>query len=302
MSFSATDVKNLREKTGVGMMECKKALTETGGDMEKAVDWLREKGLAAAAKKSSRIAAEGLVTAITTGDVGVIAEINSETDFVAKNEDFQNFVADIAATIAEKNPADVDALMQTQITNGAKSVEATLQEKILVIGENIKIRRFNRATGVNVTYVHGEGRIGVLVNFAADASAADNAEFVAMGRDIAMQIAAINPQYLNITDIPADVLEKEKAILTEQMLAEGKPANIVEKIVMGKLAKFYKENCLIEQAFVKDNDITIKKLLEQKSAELGFEIAINSYTRFERGEGIEKKEDNFADEVAAMTK
>ena len=301
MSFSASDVKNLREKTGVGMMECKKALTETGGDMDKAVDWLREKGLAAAAKKGDRIAAEGLVATATVGNVGVIAEVNSETDFVAKNQDFQDFVTNIANTIAEKNPANVEALLQAQISNGNESVEATLQEKILVIGENIKIRRFNRVEGVNVTYVHGEGRIGVLVNFDTDAKATENAEFVAMGRDIAMQIAAINPQYLNIADIPDDVLEKEKAILTEQMIGEGKPAQIIEKIVGGKLQKFYKENCLIEQAFVKDNDITIKNLLEQKSAELGFNVAINSYTRFERGEGLEKKEDDFAAEVAKMT-
>ncbi|MBR2846489.1 MAG: elongation factor Ts [Clostridia bacterium] len=298
--ISAASVKELRELTGCGMMDCKKALAETDGNMEKAIEWLREKGLAAAAKKAGRIAAEGLVYASTNADnsVGVVVEVNSETDFVAKNEDFQNFVKGIADVVEKENPADVAALLEMNYPGSEGTVADMLREKILTIGENMNIRRFARYEGSVITYIHGGGRIGVMVNF--DVDGAENDVIAELKKDVAMQVAAAMPQYLDRDSVPAEVVEKEKEILSAQALNEGKPANIVEKMVMGRINKFYQENCLIDQAFIKDNDLSIKKLLEAKSKETGVNIAIKGFVRFEKGEGLEKREDDFAAEVEKM--
>ena len=298
--ISSASVKELRELTGCGMMDCKKALTETDGNMEKAIEWLREKGLAAAAKKAGRIAAEGLVYASTNADnsVGVVVEVNSETDFVAKNEDFQNFVKGIADVVEKENPADVAALLELSYPGSEGTVADMLREKILTIGENMNIRRFARYEGSVITYIHGGGRIGVMVNF--DVDGAENDVIAEVKKDVAMQVAAAMPQYLDRDSVPAEVVEKEKEILSAQALNEGKPANIVEKMVMGRINKFYQENCLVDQVFIKDNDITIKKLLEAKSKETGVNISIKGFVRFEKGEGLEKREDDFAAEVEKM--
>ena len=303
MAFTAKDVKDLRERTGCGMMDCKKALTETDGDFEKAIEYLREKGLAAATKKAGRIAADGMVFATVDKEnkLGVVVEVNSETDFVAKNEMFREFVADVAAVVAKENPATVEELLTKAMPNG-DTVEASLQEKILVIGENIKIRRFVRYEGPCVAYIHAGGTHGVLVNFEVSDEVFAKPEFEAYGKDIAMQIAAANPSYLNKEEVPAEVLEKEKEILTQQAINEGKPAAIAEKMVAGRIAKYYKENCLVEQAFVKDDKQSITAYTNATAKELGGDIKIVAFTRFEKGEGIEKKVDDFAAEVAAMAK
>ncbi len=303
MAFTAKDVKDLRERTGCGMMDCKKALTETDGDFEKAIEYLREKGLAAATKKAGRIAADGMVFATVDKEnkIGVVVEVNSETDFVAKNEMFREFVADVAAVVAKENPATVEELLTKAMPNG-DTVEAALQEKILVIGENLKIRRFVRYEGPCVAYIHAGGTHGVLVNFEVADEVFAKAEFEAYGKDVAMQIAAANPSYLNKEEVPAEVLEKEKEILTQQAINEGKPAAIAEKMVAGRIAKYYKENCLVEQAFVKDDKQTITAYTNATAKELGGDIKIVAFTRFEKGEGIEKKVDDFAAEVAAMSK
>lgn len=304
MAFTASDVKALREKTGCGMMDCKKALTESGGDMDKAIDFLREKGLAAASKKSGRIAAEGVAFACTNKDenIGVVIEVNAETDFVAQNADFLAFVQTCADTIIEKNPADLEALMACKACGGDLTVEELVREKILTIGENIKVRRFKRFEGVVTTYNHAGGRIGVLVKFNVSPEIARQDEFKVCAKDIAMQVAAVNPGYLNRDAVPADVLEHEKKILTEQVMNEGKPANIAEKIVMGKIGKFYKENCLVEQVFVKDSNLTVEQYVKSVAEKFGGNIEIEDFARFEKGEGLEKREDNFADEVASMVK
>ncbi len=300
MAFTAQDVKKLREMTNCGMMDCKKALTETDGDMDKAVEFLREKGLATAAKKAGRIASEGMVEAIVIDGVGVAVEVNSETDFVAKNADFQNFVHAIADVIAKENPADVEALKEMKI-NDSQTVGEALTEKIATIGENMNIRRFERFDGVNQAYIHAGGRIGVLVNFeVADASKASDEAFVTMAKDVAMQIAAIAPQYVCEEEVPADVVEHEKGILKAQALNEGKPEAIVEKMIVGRIKKFFKDICLVEQPFVKDGDITVGKYVENVAKSLGTEIKIAKFARLEKGEGLEKREDNFADEVAKM--
>ena len=303
MAFTAKDVKELRERTGCGMMDCKKALTETDGDFEKAIEYLREKGLAAATKKAGRIAADGMVLATVDKEnkLGVVVEVNSETDFVAKNEMFREFVADVAAVVAKENPATVEELLTKAMPNG-DTVEAALQEKILVIGENLKIRRFVRYEGPCVAYIHAGGTHGVLVNFEVSDEVFAKPEFEAYGKDIAMQIAAANPTYLVREDVPAEVLEKEKEILTQQAINEGKPAAIAEKMVAGRIAKYYKENCLVEQAFVKDDKQSITAYTNATAKELGGDIKIVAFTRFEKGEGIEKKVDDFAAEVAAMSK
>ena len=303
MAFTAKDVKDLRERTGCGMMDCKKALTETDGDFEKAIEYLREKGLAAATKKAGRIAADGMVYATVDKEnkIGVVVEVNSETDFVAKNEMFREFVADVASVVAKENPATVEELLTKAMPNG-DTVEAALQEKILVIGENLKIRRFVRYEGPCVAYIHAGGTHGVLVNFEVSDEVFAKPEFEAYGKDVAMQIAAANPSYLNKEEVPAEVLEKEKEILTQQAINEGKPAAIAEKMVAGRIAKYYKENCLVEQAFVKDDKQTITAYTNATAKELGGDIKIVAFTRFEKGEGIEKKVDDFAAEVAAMAK
>ena len=291
--ITAEQVKSLREKTGAGMMDCKKVLTETDGDMEKAMELLRERGIAKAAKKSDRIAAEGLVYALVSEDkkVGVVVEVNAETDFVAKNQEFRDFVADVAKQIVEKNPADVEALLeQESIVVPGKTVKEVLTDKIATIGENMSIRRFVRyeSTGLVGSYIHGDGKIGVLV----DMPKGDDT----LAKDICMQIAAARPEYLNETEVPADVLEKEMEILKAQAMNEGKPAEIAEKMVKGRIGKFYSEICLVDQAFVKNPDIKIKDLLAQSGAD------IVRFTRMEKGEGLEKREENFAEEVMKQMK
>lgn len=306
MAFTAKDVQSLREKTGVGMMECKKALSASDGDMDKAIEILREKGLAAAAKKSGRIAAEGVVTAIVdeATKVGVVIEVNSETDFVAKNEKFMEFVESCAKTVAANKPADVDALLKLPAVGLNMTIEEELRDKILTIGENMKIRRFTYAEGTICTYVHGGGRIGVMVSFNTDLG--DKAEFQDYAKDVAMQIAAINPLYLDETAVPAEVIQKEKEILTVQIendeKLKNKPAQIIAKMVEGRVGKYYKENCLVDQQFVKNSDVTVAQYTAETAKNLGGSIQITGFVRYEKGEGLEKREDNFADEVAGMIK
>jgi len=300
MAFTAKDVGALREKTGVGMMDCKKALTEAEGNMERAAEILREKGLAAAAKKAGRIAAEGVVLSIVEGNVGAVVEVNAETDFVAKNADFMAFVQAVAKTIIAGNPADVDALLQMKIAGGSDTVEEALREKILVIGENMKIRRFARYEGANMSYVHAGGKIGVLVNFETDLAGKEGFETYA--KDVAMQIAAAAPSYVRKEEVPQDVIDKEKEILTARAINEGKPANIAGKMVAGRIGKYYKDVCLLEQPFVKDGDQSVDQYTEATAKNLGGSIKVVKFSRFEKGEGLEKKEENFADEVAGMMK
>ena len=300
MAFTAMDVQALREKTGCGMMDCKKALVECDGNMDAAVDFLREKGLAQAAKKATRVAAEGMVYAAEIDGVGVVVEINAETDFVAGSDGFKALTKKVAGVIARQNPADVDALLECK--EDGQTVSEMVQELFLSVRENIKIRRFERYEGVVSTYTHGGGRIGVMVKFDTTDAIAAADTFKEAAKDVAMQIAAINPSYLDEASVPADVLEKEKAILTQQVIDEGKPEAIAQKIVMGKIGKFYKENCLMDQVFVKDGDYTVSKYLAKVAGELGGEIKVVSFVRFEKGEGIQKREDNFADEVASMVK
>ena len=305
-NFSAQDVKNLREQTGCGMMDCKKALTESNGDFDKAVEFLREKGLAAAAKKASRVAAEGMVYALAdnTKKVGVVLEVNAETDFVAKNDMFKEFVQGVASVIMEQNPADVDALLACNM--GDKTVDAELKEKILVIGENIKIRRFSRYEGPCAAYIHAGGTHAVLLGFKASDEIAANPAFEACGRDVCMQIAAANPSFVRESEVPAEVIEKEKEILMAQIESDpknaNKPAQVKEKMITGKIGKYYKENCLVDQEFVKDPDITVGQYVANVAKELGGDIEIVSFVRYEKGEGIEKREDDFASEVASMVK
>ncbi|MFT8889158.1 MAG: translation elongation factor Ts [Ethanoligenens sp.] len=302
MAFTAKDVKSLREQTGCGMMDCKKALENSDGDMDKAVEYLREKGLAAAAKKSGRIAAEGVVFAeVSPADkAGVVLEINAETDFVAQNNMFQEFVKQVAQTILKQKPADLDTLLTLKADGSDLTVAEVLHEKVLTIGENIKIRRFARMEGDLITYIHGGGRIGVLVQFETDV--ADKDGFEEFGKDIAMQIAAMNPRYLNEQTVPADVVEEEKKVLTVQAMNEGKPQNIAEKMVNGRIRKFFKEICLVDQDFIKDSDLTVQKYTQETAKKLGGSIKITQYVRFEKGEGLEKRHDDLAAEVAGMVK
>ena len=305
-AFTAQDVKALREKTGCGMMDCKKALTQADGDMDKAIDFLREQGLAKQAKKASRIAAEGVAYAVTSDDasVGVVIEVNAETDFVAKNDSFMDFVKTCAATVMAQNPADVEALLALKAEGSEQTVAEMLQEKVLTIGENIQIRRFERMEGACVAYVHAGGKIGVLVNFDTDVEITP--EFDAYGKDVAMQIAALNTQYLTKDDVPAEVVEHEKTIMVEQLKNDPKMANkpeqVLAKIVDGKIGKYYKENCLVDQEFVKDNKLTVAQYTKNTAKSLGGSIEIKKFVRFEKGEGIEKRQDDFAAEVASMVK
>ena len=301
MAFSAADVKNLREMTGVGMMDCKKALTAADGDIDKAVEWLREKGLAAAQKKAGRIAAEGMAYAAVVDGIGVIVEVNAESDFVAKNDLFVDYVKGVAAVVAKENPADLDALYACAYGNG-KTVLEEQNDKVLVIGENIKVRRFARYdTGLNVPYVHMGGRIAVLVNLETEST---DAAVVELGKDIAMQIAALNPRFWDKSQVTQDVLDEEKEVLLGQMANDpkmaGKPEQVKEKIVMGKLNKFYAENCLLQQAFVKDGDVSVEQYMNNAAKALGGKVSFNTAVRFEKGEGIEKKQENFAAEIASM--
>ena len=305
MAFTAADVKNLREMTGVGMMDCKKALAASDGDMDKAVEYLREKGLAASAKKASRIAAEGMAYAGVINGVGVVVEVNAETDFVGKNEKFVNFVKGVAATVAAQAPSDLDALMDCKYDGTDLTVTQQQQEMVLVIGENIKVRRFARfAEGVSVPYIHAGGKIGVLVNLEVDGEAGD--KVLEVGKDIAMQIAALNPRFWDKSQVTQDVLDEEKRIMLAQMDNDpkmaSKPAQVKEKIVEGKLNKFYTENCLLQQEFVKDGDMTAEEYMNAGAKEAGVKITLKDAVRFEKGEGIEKKQENFAEEIASMVK
>jgi elongation factor Ts len=305
MAFTAKDVQKLREVTGVGMMDCKKALTANDGDMEKAVEWLREKGLAASQKKASRIAAEGMAYADVFGTVGVVVEVNAETDFVGKNEKFIDFVKGVAETIAKSDPKDIDALMEAKYLDTNNTVAQQQQEMVLVIGENIKVRRFERfADGISVPYVHAGGKIGVLVNLSVSEGLEDKVG--ELGKDIAMQVAALNPTFLDKSDVDQETLDKEREVLMAQAKNDpknaNKPDNIIEKMVSGRIAKYYKENCLMQQSFVKDDSITVEQYIASVAKELGGTITLSSAVRFEKGEGIEKKEDNFAEEIANMVK
>ena len=310
MAFTAADVKKLREMTNVGMMDCKKALQESDGDFDKAVDLLREKGLAKAAKKASRIAAEGVVCAKVCNECGVAAviEVNSETDFVAKNADFQAFVNDLCEVVMQENPADVDALKACKM--GDITVEVALQEKVLTIGENIQIRRFERydAETVNVSYTHMGGVIGVLVGLEVSENIKGEAKLQELGKDIGMQAAAMRPLFMDKSDVDADTLAKEREILLAQAIEENKtaakpkPEQILVKMVEGRVGKYYEENCLLQQAFVKENKVSVEEHIAAVAKELGGEIKLVKYTRFEKGEGIEKKVDDFAAKVASMAK
>ncbi len=285
--ITASMVKELRTTTGAGMMDCKKALVEAGGDVAKAVDILREKGLSQAAKKASRIAAEGAVVSYIAdnGKVGAVVEVNCETDFVGKNENFQELARSIAKHVVETNPADVEALLASTMND--KTVKEIVTEAVANMGENISIRRFVRyesTEGEVFSYIHGAGKIGVLVEMkGADAE---------LGKDISMQVAAANPSYMDRSEVSDEELEHEKNVLREQARNEGKPDAIIEKMVLGRVNKYYKEVCLVDQPFIKDGDISISKLLKSKGAE------IVRFTRFQLGEGIEKKQDNLAEEVA----
>ncbi len=290
---TASLVKELREKTGAGMMDCKKVLTETDGDMEKAIELLRERGIAKAAKKSGRIAAEGLVEAYVAedGKSGAVVEVNSETDFVAKNEEFRTFVANVAKQVLETNPKDVEELLAQEAKfEAGKTVQEVLVEKIATIGENINIRRFARfeAEGLVEKYIHGDGKIAVLVNMKKGTPE--------VAKDVCMQIAAARPEYVKREEVPQERINKEMEILKVQTMNEGKPEAIAEKIVLGRIGKFYEEICLVDQAFVKDPSIKVSDLLKQKDAE------VEAFARFEKGEGIEKKEENFAEEVMSQLK
>ena len=303
MAFTAADVKTLREMTGVGMMDCKKALAASDGDMDKAVEYLREKGLAASAKKAGRIAAEGMAFATVIDGVGVVVEVNAETDFVGKNEKFVDFVKGVAATVAKEAPADMDALMACKYNGTDLTVEQQQQEMVLVIGENIKVRRFARfADGVSVPYIHAGGKIGVLVNL----EVTGGIDATEIGKDVAMQIAALNPRFWDKSQVTQEVLDEEKKIMMVQMANDPKMANkpeqVREKIVMGKLNKFYAENCLLQQEFVKDNSMTVEKYIASVAKAQGGTITFKNAVRFEKGEGIEKKQENFAAEIASMVK
>lgn len=298
--ISAKMVKELREKTGAGMMDCKKALTETNGDIEKAVEFLREKGLAAAAKKSGRIAAEGIVKTYVSEDkkIGAIIELNCETDFVAINEEFIGLADNIAKLVAENDLTTVEAVLAADLAG--KTVQDTLTELIAKIGENMNLRRverFSTEAGLVQEYIHGAGRIGVMVELACDKTSDKLAQ---TAKDVAMQIAAANPLFLSQEQVDTKSLETEKEVYRAQALNDGKPEKIVEKMVEGRIKKYFKEVCLLDQQWVKNGDMTISQLLAETSKEIGAPVSIVRYARFERGEGIEKKEENFAEEVAKM--
>ena len=303
MAFTAQDVKTLREMTNVGMMDCKKALTETDGDMDKAVEWLREKGLAKAAKKAGRIAAEGMAYADVCPKcgVGAIVEVNCETDFCAKSDLFVAFVKDICKTVITENPADIDALMNSKYAGSNLTVAETLPEKVMSIGENLQIRRFVRFDdNTSVAYVHAGGKIGVLVNLAVEGGI----DATEIGKNVAMQIAALNPRFWDKSDVTEDVLAEEKkvalALMDQDPKMASKPQQVKEKIVLGKLNKFYEENCPLQQEYVKDGSMTVEKYIASAAKELGGSVKFVKAVRFLKGEGIEKKQEDFAAEVAAQ--
>ncbi len=300
-SFTAADVKTLREMTNVGMMDCKKALVETDGDMDKAVEWLREKGLAKAAKKAGRIAAEGMAYAAVINGVGVVVEVNAETDFASKAPVFVDFVKDIATIVAEQNPADLEALKACKYPGSELTVAEILPEKVMVIGENLQLRRFARfGENTSVAYVHAGGKIGVLVNLKVEGGI----DATEIGKDVAMQIAALNPRFWDKSLVTEDVLDEEKKILVAQMDNDpkmaSKPQQVKEKIAAGKLNKFYEENCLLQQPFVKDGAVSVEQYMNTAAKALGGSVKFVDAVRFEKGEGIEKKQEDFAAEVAAQ--
>ena len=305
MAFTAADVKNLRERTGVGMMDCKKALAASDGDMDKAIEYLREKGLAASVKKGDRIAAEGMAYAAVIDGMGVVVEVNAETDFVGKNEKFVDFVKGVAATVAANKPADLDALMECKYNGTDLTVLQQQQEMVLVIGENIKVRRFAFFTdGVSVPYVHAGGKIAVLVNL----EVSGDIDVTAIGRDVAMQITSMNPRFWDKAQVTDEVLAEEKKIMMAQMDNDpkmaSKPEQVKEKIVAGKLNKFYAENCLLQQEFVRSDvfEGTVGAYVTSAAKDLGGTVTFKNAVRFEKGEGIEKKQENFAEEIASMIK
>ena len=302
MAFTAKDVAELRKQTGCGMMDCKNALKDSNGDFEAAVKLLREKGMAATAKKADRIAAEGLVDVMTVGNTTAIVEVNSETDFVAKNATFQEFVKTILKTIIENKPANVEALLACKASGCAGTIADELTEHTYKIGEKLSIRRFVVIDGVTSTYIHGMGNTGVIVNFETDVAGAD--AFAECAKNVALQVAAMSVAYLDKESVPASVLDEEKAILIKQMQQDpkmaGKPEQVLAKIVEGKLGKFYENNCLLEQAYVKDDSLTVAKYVAGVAKELGGSIKVIGFVRFDKGEGIEKREDDLAAEVAKM--
>ena len=303
MAFTAKDVAELRKQTGCGMMDCKKALTETDGDLEAAVKYLREKGMAATAKKADRIAAEGIVDIMTIDNVTAIVEVNSETDFVAKNQTFKDFVKEVLKTIIANKPADVDALLASAYVGGGTVAEA-LSEQIYKIGEKLSIRRFQIVEGTVSSYIHGMGATGVVVSFETDL--ADKAEFAECAKNVALQTAAMDVKFLDKDSVPAEVLAEEEAILIKQMKEDpkmaNKPDNILANIVKGRLGKFYENNCLLEQAYVKDDSMSVAKYVASVAKELGGSIKVTGYVRFDKGEGIQKREEDYGAEIAKMIK
>ncbi|MGZ5279100.1 MAG: translation elongation factor Ts [Pseudobdellovibrionaceae bacterium] len=300
MSISAAMVRDLREKASAGMLDCKKALEETKGDFEAAVEWLRKKGLSSAAKKSDRLASEGMVTAYLSGNTGVLLEVNSETDFVAKNDQFKTFVKDVATLVATKKPASVEALLDTPSASGQKIGEV-LNETIARIGENLVIRRFERYEGAGLvhTYIHGDGKIGVVVELTTNST---NDAVRTFANDICLHVAAMNPLALSPDQVPAQIVEKEREILKAKALEQGKKPEMLDKIVGGQINKFLAESCLLEQAFVKNPDLKVKEYLAETGKKAGETFAIKRFTRYELGEGLQKRANNFAEEVAAQTK
>ena len=303
MNFTAKDVSDLRAQTGIGMMECKKALTEANGDKEEAIKILREKGLAVAEKKASRIAAEGIVDILAQGDSVAMVEVNSETDFVAKNDSFKSFVKGVLETILSEKPADVDALLACKFSGTDDTVDAVLKDKTFQIGEKLSIRRFAVVDGLTSTYVHGGGTIGVIVK--AESECADKDAVKAVLKNVALQIAAMNPKYLDKDSVPAADLEAEKEILMAQINNDeknaSKPEAVKEKMILGKIGKFYDTNCLLEQEYVKEDKVKVSAYVASEANNLGADIKITSFLRYEKGEGIEKREDNFAEEIAKLT-
>lgn len=304
-AITAKMVNDLRAKTGVGMMDCKKALVETDGNFDEAIKILREKGLGKADKKAGRIAAEGVVDIMVKDDVAAIIEVNAETDFVAKNDTFKAFVKGILKVIVENKPADVEALKALRYDDNFESVEAKLKDMIYTIGENMNIRRFAIVEGVFSTYIHGSGMAGVIVKFNACPCLKDNEEFAEMAKNVALQIAAgTPPTYVNRDEVPQSVLDEEKEILIAQIKNDeknaSKPDAIIEKMVMGRIGKFYERSCLVDQAYVKDDSMTVGKYVESVAKKLGQDISVNSFILFERGEGLEKREDNFAEEIEQL--
>ena len=305
-NITAKDVADLRKKTGIGMMECKKALVEADGDVEEAIKILRKRGeLKADAKAATRIAADGIVDILKEGNVTAMIEVNSETDFVAKNASFQEFVKNLLKTIITEKPADLDALMAATYVDGSATVEAKLKEMIFVIGEKLSIRRFVIAEGTTSTYIHGTGTIGVIVTFDADEAVVAKDGFAEFAKNVALQVGAYPTPYLNRESVPASVIEEEKSILMAQIANDPanakKPPQIIEKMVTGRISKFYDNNCLLDMGYVKDDDLKVGQYVDATAKELGGNITVTGFYRFEKGEGIQKREENFAEEIAKLT-